>query len=126
MKNIGTKASTEHITKAGCSPTVLTRLNKISRKIDMSSDFEALAGSVLSQFTVHSLLLCESRVEFQRDKCRLLKKNLIRKCETVTCSAHVTNTPARKEKKWPKKRKKFDPNPFRVQSFTQKKTGKTR
>ena len=92
MKIIETKASTEHITKADCSPTVLTRLNKISRKIDMSSDFEALAGSVLSQFTVHSLLLCESRVEFRRDKCRLLKKNLIRKCEIVTCSAHVTNS----------------------------------
>ena len=75
MKIIETKASTEHITKADCSPTVLTRLNKISRKIDMSSHFEALAGSVLSQYTVHSLLLRESRVEFRRDKCRLLKKN---------------------------------------------------
>ena len=90
----------------------------------MSSHFEALAGSVLSQYTVHSLLLRESRVEFRRDKCRLLKEILITKCETVTCSAHVTNTPARKEKSG-QRREKFDPNPFRVQSFTQK-TGKTR
>ena len=72
----------------------------------MSSHFEALAGSVLSQFTVHSLLLCESRVEFRRDKCRLLKKNLIRKCEIVTCSAHVTNTPLRKEKSGQRRKNK--------------------
>ena len=72
----------------------------------MSSDFEALAGSVLSQYTVHSLLLRESRVEFRRDKCRLLKEILITKCETVTCSAHVTNTPARKEKSGQRREKK--------------------
>ena len=41
----------------------------------MSSYFEALAGSILWQYTVHFLFLRESRVEFRRDKCRLLKEN---------------------------------------------------
>ena len=107
MKIIGTKASTEHITKAGCSPTVLTLLNKISRKLTCHLTLRRWP-EVYCHSSQYTLCFCaKAALNFEETNVVFLRKILITKCEIVTCSAHVTNTPARKEKSGHKKRKKI-------------------
>ena len=69
----------------------------------MSSDFEPWP-EVRCDSTQYTFC-AQAALNFRRDKCRLLKGILIMKCQIVTCSAYVTNTPGRKEKNGHKREK---------------------